>query len=495
MTDDDLCYMSATEALARFRARTLSPVELMEAIISRAETIFGTINPFADRYFDEARESAKAAEAKYARSDGRLRRLEGIPLVVKDSSAIRGRRSTNGSMINKDRIGESTDPAVERLLRSGANLFARTTCPEFCWLFTCHSRMWGVTRNPWRLDATPGGSSGGSAAALAAGATTLATGGDSAGSIRQPASQCGVVGYKPPYGRIPLSPSSSFNPYIQVGPMTRSVAEAALMSNIMSGPHPLDHATLPNKLTIPVNPAGINGLKIAYSIDLGHYEVADDVRREFKASLNALSDAGAEIVEVSLDGLSEVIRLSHGAQEFLAASFLQNAVDNHSDVISDYVPELLETALTYDADDYRRTSTLAGEIWHDRLGPVFHKFDIFVCPTVSSPEVPAENWQKDEIIVNGHHLTDTDTAMTAIFNLYSRCPVLAVPSGMTDAGLPCGIQIVGRPCDDKTVFRVAQAFEQERPWLNGPANRPSLALTAPVTPSRDAPVTDPVYDR
>ncbi|TDJ35887.1 MAG: amidase [Gammaproteobacteria bacterium] len=481
MNDDDLCYVSATDALARFRARTLSPVELMEAIICRAESIAGTVNPFADRYFDETMERAKAAETKYARTDGRLRRLEGLPLVVKDSSRIRGRRSTNGSMINKDRVDQSTDPAIERLLRSGANLFARTTCPEFCWLFTCHSRMWGVTRNPWRLDATPGGSSGGSAAALAAGATTIATGGDSTGSIRQPASQCGVVGYKPPYGRMPLSPSLSFDPFVQVGPMTRSVADAALMSNVMSGPHPLDHATLPSKLTIPEHPAGVKGMKVAYSVDLGHYEVVDDVRREFKASLDALSDAGAEIVEVQIDGLSETIRLAHGAQEFMAASNLQEVIDKHADVVSDYVPELVETALSYGADDYRRSQTLAGEVWHDCLGPVFHKFDAFVCPTVSTPEVPAENWQKHEIIVNGQRLTDTDIAMTALFNLYSRCPVLAVPGGMTDAGLPCGLQIVGRPCDDIAVFRVAHALERERPWLNAPSRRPSLAtMTAPA---------------
>lgn len=483
MNDDDLCYMSATEALARFRARTLSPVELMEAIIGRAEAITETINPFADRYYEEAMERAKVSETKYARTGRRLGRLEGLPLVVKDSASVRGRRSTNGSLINKDRIDQSTSPAVERVLRSGANLFARTTCPEFCWLFTCHSRMWGVTRNPWRLDVTTGGSSGGSAAVLAAGATTIAIGSDSAGSIRQPASQCGVVGYKPPYGRMPLSPSISFDPYVQIGPMARTVADTALMSNVMSGPHPLDHTTLPNKLIIPEHPAGIKGLKIAYSIDLGHYEVIDDVRREFRATLDALSNAGAEITEVPLNGLSEAIRLSHGAQEFLAANFLQQVMDDHADVVSDYVPELLETALTYDADDYRRSLQIAGEVWHDQLGPVFHKFDAFLCPTVSTPEVPAANWQKHEIIVNGQRLTDTETVMTAIFNLYSRCPVLAVPSGMTDAGLPCGIQIVGRPCDDNTVFRVAQALEQERPWLNAPPNRPSLAMMTAPAPS------------
>ena len=481
MNDDDLCYLPATQALARFRARTLSPVELTEAVIRRAEAIGETVNPFADRYFGEAMERARAAEAKYARTDGRLRRLDGLPLAVKDTSEIRGRRTTNGSLINKDRIDQSTNPAIERLLRSGANLFARTTCPEFCWLFTCHSRMWGVTRNPWRLDITPGGSSGGSAAALAAGAATIATGSDSAGSIRQPASQCGVVGYKPPYGRMPLPPSVSFDPYVQEGPMTRSVADAALMLNVMSGPHPLDHTALPRKLTIPEHPLGTEGLRVAYSIDLGHYEVVDDVRRETQAALNALADAGAEVVEVAMEGTSEAIRLAHGAQEFMFASTIQEAMDKHGDSVSAYVPELAETAHSFGADDFRQTPGVAGQFWHDQLGPIFRKFDVFVCPTVSCPEVPAENWQQHEIVVNGRRLTDTDTVLTALFNLFSRCPVLAVPSGITDAGLPTGLQIVGRPCDDITVFRVARALERERPWLDGPAHRPSLAtMTAPA---------------
>jgi len=480
MNDNDLCYMPATEALARFRARTLSPVELTEAVIRRAEAISKTVNPFADRYFEEAMERAKAVEAKYTRTDSRPHRLEGLPLVVKDCSEIRGRRTTNGSLINKDRIGQSTNPAIERLLRSGANMFARTTCPEFCWLFTCHSRMWGVTRNPWRLDITPGGSSGGSAAAIAAGATTIATGSDSAGSIRQPASQCGVVGYKPPYGRMPLPPSAAFDPYVQEGPITRTVADATLMANVMSGPHPLDHTALPSKLTIPEHPKGIEGLRVAYSFDLGHYEVVDDVRRETQAALDALAGAGAEVVEVTTEGASEVIRHAHGAQEFMFASTLQDVMDKHADSVSDYVPELAATSLTFGADEFRQTPELAGRFWHDRLGPTFRKFDAFVCPTVSCPEVSAENWQQHEIIVNGRRLIDTDTAMTALFNLFSRCPVLAAPSGFTDAGLPTGLQIVGRPCDDITVFRVARALEQTRPWLDGPARRPSLkTMTAP----------------
>lgn len=480
MDDDDLCYMPAHKALALFARRDLSPVELTTALIDRAEAIAETVNPFADQYFDEALTQAEAAEAVYASASAEPRALEGIPLSVKDSAPIKGRRATKGSLIHDNNIAQTTDPGVERLLEAGAILLARTTLPEFGWLFATHSRLWGITRNPWRLDATPGGSSGGSAAALAAGVTTLATGGDSTGSIRQPAGQCGIVGYKPPEGRIPLPAPVTFDPYLQTGPMTRGVAETAMMTNIMAGPHPLDHHALPPGPAVPGEPGDIAGLRVAYSIDLGHHEVIGDVRRETLAALDALAGAGAVVEEVDLGDMSEIIRLAHGAEEFLFSGGIEKALAEHPDKVSDYVPELATTARSFTADDYRRSLTLAGEIWHQRLGPVFEKFDALVCPSVSCPEVPADNWQKDAILVNGRHLTDTDTAMTVLFNMYSRCAALAVPSGMTDAGLPTGLQIVGRPHDEVTPFRLALALEQARPWLHNAAHRPSLAtMTAP----------------
>ena len=211
MSRQELVFLSANEVLALFRSRQLSPVDFLDAIIERAETIESVVNPFADKYFDEAKARAKKSEETYR--TGTARPLEGVPLLIKDSSPIKGIRCTVGSMINAEKIDHYTNPSIDRLLKAGANFFARSTCPEFCWLFTCHSKMWGVTRNPWRLDITPGGSSGGSAAALAAGATTIATGSDSTGSIRQPAAQCGVVGFKSPYGRNPLDQHSSFDPY------------------------------------------------------------------------------------------------------------------------------------------------------------------------------------------------------------------------------------------------------------------------------------------
>ena len=467
----DLHYLSANDALGLFKSGELSPIELLSAVINRADQIDAKVNPFADKYFDQAMARAKKSEARYRK--GNPRRLEGLPLLVKDSSAIKGTRATVGSLMNADSIDQHTDPAVERLMRAGANFFARATCPEFCWLFACHSRMWGVTRNPWRLDITPGGSSGGSAAAVAAGATTLATGSDSTGSIRQPAAQCGVVGYKSPYGRNPLDRHSSFDPYVNVGPITRTVADAALMQNLMSGPHPLDHNSLRNKINIPPDLGDVKGMKIACSMDLGHYLVIDDVRRETLATLEVLRDAGAEITLVDIDWASEAIRLAHMSEEFIFTGVLQEALQNHADQMSDYVPQLYETASAVTADDYRRCLGVAGAVWHDHMGPLFKKYDALITPGVSCPEVPAENWQKDILVVDGQEITDTDTAMTALFNMFNRCPVLSVPAGMTDRGLPVGIQIVGRPYDDITTFQIGQAIEDHRPWSH---RRPAFSI-------------------
>ena len=474
MNDLELAYLSASEALSLFRSRKLSPVELLDAVIARAEMIAPLINPFADCYFDEAREHARKAEAQYVNHAGSPGPLAGIPLAVKDAAEIAGKRSTQGSLLYKDNICEHTTPHIERLLRAGANLFARTTCPEFCWLFTTHSKMWGITRNPWRLDITPGGSSGGSAAALAAGATTIATGSDSAGSIRQPAAQCGVVGYQAPYGRIPMPGEQSFASYVHFGPMTRTVADAALMANIMAGQHNLDHNSLPDKAIIPPDLPGIVNLKIAYSIDLGHFEVIDDVRRETLAALGALQEMGAEVEEVRVDWSSEAIRLAHAREEFLFAPVIEDAVSQYPDQVSDYVDELAQTARAATAEDFRSAQVVAGQVWQKHLGPLFDEFDVLVTPTVSCPEIPAENWQKSELVVNSRTITDTDTAMTGLWNMFGSCPVLAVPSGMTADGLPTGIQIIGRPYDDTTVFRVAAALEQHRPWLNSPEHRPQM---------------------
>lgn len=205
MSDLDLCYMPAHEALAQFKAKTLSPVELMEATIRRAESLAGSVNALTFTHFDEAMDRARKAEAKYAKG-ARTGALEGLPIGIKDESEIKGKPTSSGSLILKDNIGEQTSTNNARIMRAGGIVHARTATPEFSCAGTCWSRLWGVTRNPWNTDFTPGGSSGGAAASLASGTSSIATGSDIGGSIRIPASACGVVGYKPPYGRNPDDP-------------------------------------------------------------------------------------------------------------------------------------------------------------------------------------------------------------------------------------------------------------------------------------------------
>ena len=306
MSNDELCYLSATEALTLFRKRKLSPVELLGALIARTETVNPKVNCLADRYFGEALEQAKAAEARYMKRGARTAPLDGIPLAVKDAQRVAGKRTTHGSLIFKDSSDAHSDPMIERLQQAGAIVFARTTTPEFCLSGITRSRIWGTTRNPWNPDWGPGGSSGGSGAALAAGLTTVATGTDIGGSIRIPAGACGVVGFKPPHGRNPDGPPSNFDRFNHCGPMTRSVADAALMQNITSGPHPLDHDSIRNTVKLPTDPAAIKGMRIAYSVDFGYVPVEADVRQNMIGALEVFRRLGARLEEVDLGWTSAV---------------------------------------------------------------------------------------------------------------------------------------------------------------------------------------------
>jgi Asp-tRNA(Asn)/Glu-tRNA(Gln) amidotransferase A subunit family amidase len=390
MNPADLVYLSATQALERFEQGQLSPVTLLDALIERAERVEPTINAFADTYFDEARELAREAAERYAGRGPAARPLEGIPLAVKDDTAIRGRRTTAGSLFKRDCVDDHTDPSVERLVEAGAIVHARTTCPEFCWAWVCYSRLHGVTRNPWNPKYTPGGSSGGSAAALAAGTATLATGTDSAGSIRMPSAMCGLVGFKPPYGRNPTSPDSSFDVYNHIGPMTRSIEDAALMQNVMSGQHPADHASVRESLCIPSELPGVEGLRVACSIDLGFHQVSEDVQRNTRDALAALEEAGAVVSEVSIDWAADATVLAGHWGDHLNAPAFADAMEHYPDQVCDYTPGFAAQCAEVSTRDFREAVLGAGRIWREHLGPLLFAHDAFVCPTVAVPPVPAD---------------------------------------------------------------------------------------------------------
>ena len=474
MATSDLHYMGAVEALGLFKKKALSPVELMEAVIARAEAVTPRINAFSQTFYDEAMDRARKAEARYARG-ARTRALEGLALAVKDEETIEGLPATSGCVALKDNIGEETTYIAERCFNAGGIMHARTTTPEFSCAGFCHTRLWGVTRNPWNTDFTPGGSSGGTGATLAAGAATVGTGSDIAGSIRIPASCSGVVGFKPPYGRNPQNHIFNLDFYCHSGPMARSVADCALLQNVMAGPHPRDIATVKPKMRLPLDYAPVKGMKIAFSMDLGYCEVDRDVRKNTKAAVEKLRDAGATVEEVDLGWSWGALTAAMNYLGHLFGNIIGETLRRHRHEMMPYSVAFGDFGARTTGMDFIESLKVAGEMY-DTLGPILEKHDALVCPTNALSAVPADHDSATQPVrINGVEVDPMiGWVMTYPFNIMSRCPVLSVPSGLDGNGVPTGLQIVGRTYDDPTVFRIGAAVEAADPWYVKPSRRPEL---------------------
>jgi amidase len=463
MADQDLAFVSATEAIAQFRARTLSPVELLDAVIARHDAANPKINAFTYTLFDSARAQAKKAEANYAAGKP-TRAFEGIPLVIKDDYAVKGLVTTHGSLLFKDHVDDESEFFVERMLRARPVLVGRSTCPEFSSACVTHSRLWGVTRNPWNLRYNTGGSTGGGAAAVAAGMTVLSDGSDYAGSIRIPASACGVFGFKPPFGRIPTSPPWYLNPYAVLGPITRSVADAALMMNVMAGHDPRDLTSVKERLRYPAQYKPIKGWRVAFSADLGFFPVAPDVAKATRAALDGFREAGAEIEEVELGWSEDAVRafVAHAREaDFFPIGKLPA---KQRALLCDYIRNRKGKFLAK-GTSYADSLTIRAAMY-DKLEPILERCQVLLCPTLAVPSVPAEHDPLDDsFTINGKKVEpQIGWCMTFPFNMLCQLPVASVPCGFGKSGVPIGLQIVGRPFDDLTVFQAAAAFEQARPW-------------------------------
>ncbi|MEI5677874.1 MULTISPECIES: amidase [unclassified Mesorhizobium] len=475
MSDLDLCYMPASEALKRFKAKKLSPVELMEAVIKRAEATKDKVNAFTNTHFDEAMDLAKKAEAKYAKGK-KTGALEGLPIGIKDESYIKGKPTTGGSLIMKDFVADSSSTMNERVIKAGGIVHARTATPEFSCAAYTWSRLWGVTRNPWNTKFTPGGSSGGAGASLASGTSSIATGSDIGGSIRIPASTCGVVGYKPPYGRNPDDPPFNLDFYCHTGPLARTVEDAILLQNVMTGPSPLDIASLRPKLTLPTKFKPIKGWKIAYSMNLGGFEVDPEVVKNTKKALDVFRSLGAEVEEVDLGWGPEVLEAGMAYLNHLFGAFLSKLLPEHADEMTTYARKFAEDGAGSKATDFVNSLEVAGRMYMT-LGPLLEKYNVLICPTTALPSVPADHDQsKDEVRINGKLVNPSlGWVMTTPFNTMSRCPVLSLPSGHAKNGVPTGIQIVGRTYCDEDVFRAGMAYEKAvGGWYGEKAKRPKL---------------------
>jgi aspartyl-tRNA(Asn)/glutamyl-tRNA(Gln) amidotransferase subunit A len=472
----DLHYLSARDALRMFRSRELSPVELVSALIERAEAVEPAVNAFAETLYDQALEHAAEAEARYAGTGGgEPRPLEGLPVAVKEEAPIAGLHNSQGSLPLRDIVADQTAVIVQRIIDAGGIVHARTTTPEFsCAPFTW-TKLWGVTRNPWNTGYSPGGSSGGSGATLAAGTATLATGSDIGGSIRIPSSCCGVTGFKPPYGRVPEVEAFNLDHYCHEGPMARSVADCALLQNVIAGPHASDVASLRPKLEIPYPLEPIGGMRIALSVDLGCYDVDDDVAAHTRAAADRLRDAGATVTEVSLPWQRELIKQAtriHFGMIF--GPSVRGLYDLHGSDLTSYARRFIEESDQISKDQFVEGLALEGRIYNP-LGQLLDDFDALICPTFAVPALPAEYDTDQPVSVNGRRCQDwMDVLMTLPFSIASRCPVLSIPSGLSRDGVPTGLSVVAKTYDDVTAFRVAAAHEERFPWLDAPARRPSL---------------------
>jgi len=476
----ELHYLSATEALSMFRKRELSPVELMQAVIARAEDVNPHVNALCHTFFDQAIEQARRAEARYASRTQEARPLEGIPLGVKEHEPIAGQPWTSASLINKDDVADETSCFVQRMIDAGAIVHARTTGPEFGAAVLTRSRLWGATRNPWNLAYDVGGSSGGSGAALAAGMATLASGSDLGGSIRIPASFTGVVGFKPPYGRVPSEPTGNHDTYLHYGPMARTVADTILLENVIAGPDDSDIVSLRPKMMIPTAQPPVAGMRIALSLDLGGWAVDPEVRRNTLQAAERLREAGAIVDVVDLVLPREKVNRAAGIHIHsirLADGSWEKFVEDNRDQLSN---ELLWTSGRHRAHGEGGSIEEGWELerqLYSSLAGVFRTYDALICPTVGSTGFLADEDYPDDfsIVIDGQTLEGPfDAMLTMPFNVLSRCPALSVPSGFAGNGIPTGIQVVGPTYRDDVVFRVAASLEDARSWALEADRRPEV---------------------
>jgi Asp-tRNA(Asn)/Glu-tRNA(Gln) amidotransferase A subunit family amidase len=474
VNDDDLCYLSAVEAMIAFRTRALSPVEVMTAVIARAERVEPTVNAFAVRRFGEALAAAKAAEACFGPGGRDPRPLEGLPVAVKMDVAIAGDPASAGCSALEHVLATHTDAMPQRIMAAGAIVHARSTMPEFASASFTHSRLWGISRNPWNPRYSPGGSSGGSAAALAAGTAVLATGSDNAGSIRMPASYCGVVGYKPPYGRVPCPPPLNRDPYMSLGPIARTVADCALFLEVMSGPDLSDPSSLPALVAVRPPFTGVGALRVAVSPDLGGFPVEPLIQEATVRAAEALADAGADVSQVDIGwDWHDVLATGRAHLEHIVGAMASRAAAHFSNEMMPYSTAFVDSIGPIGRDGVLLTLEGEQRVW-ERLRLVFEHFDVLMCPTQGLFGFEAgEDYVANGPVIDGAEARyPFETHMGLPFNITNTCPVLSVPMAVAPNRIPMGVQIVGRPYDERSVFRAGAALE-EVVSVGGPFSTPS----------------------
>ena len=478
---DDLCFMSASELAQRIRQRQVSPVEVVEAFLQRIDALNGDLNAYVHVLHEPAREAARRAE-QAVMADVPLGPLHGVPLAIKDLAALKqGVPHTFGCQPFADFVPEEDAPFVAKLERAGAIVLGKTNTPEFGHKGVTDNLLFGPTRNPFNWRKNAGGSSGGSAAAVAAGLTCLGQGSDAGGSIRIPAAWCGVYGFKASYGRIPMvtrpNAFQMHTPFVHVGPLTRTVEDAALMLGVMAGEDARDPLSLPDA---PVDYAAaarrsIRGCRIAYSSTFDVFPVDARVRDVVDKAVGAFAEAGAEVEEVRFGLQRSQAELADLWVRQLAVIYAENAAvfksqgmdllaDHRADLSPAFVDMIEQgqaiSAVAHRLDDHIRTEV------YDAVQACFETYDLLITPTLAAP--PVDNATDRNTLgptqINGEAVDPLiGWCLTYPIN-YTGHPAASIPAGLDADGLPVGLQIIGRRFADDAVLAASSAFERVRPW-------------------------------
>jgi aspartyl-tRNA(Asn)/glutamyl-tRNA(Gln) amidotransferase subunit A len=466
----DLTRLPASELRERIAAKKVSPVDLTEAVLARAEKLQPVLNCFITIAAEQARAAARAAEQ--AVMDGKpLGLLHGIPFAAKDLVNTAGMRTTFGSLLHEKNVPTEDAVAAARMKSAGAILFGKTTTPEYGHKALTDAPLFGRTRNAWSARHTSGGSSGGAAVAVAAGIGPIGIATDGGGSTRIPAAANGMVGLKQSNGVIPHSQvADAFGNYTYVTPMTRTVMDTALMLQAMAGPHPSDPWSIglaPQDFIAAARPEGtLAGKRILFSATLGNTLVARDVRASFERALDRLRELGADLIELKAE-LPDMAPVWKVINHTTWKARFDDMIRRDGNRMTPSLVRQVAMAADWTGADYQRAQFQRTEIFRMVQG-WFESADYLVTPTLSRTALPIDQDLFDPIDIDGApagELRSNWFPYTMPFNITGH-PALTLCCGYDSAGLPIGLQIVGRFRDDASVLRAAALYEVSEDWLS-----------------------------
>jgi aspartyl-tRNA(Asn)/glutamyl-tRNA(Gln) amidotransferase subunit A len=470
MSESDLLFMPAVKAAALIRSRKLSPVEYVDAVLEAIERTQPKLNCFRVVMAEQARRQAKDAE-KAVMDGATLGQLHGVPVSIKDLVDVKGVPTRHGSAIFADNPPAAADDVlVKRLRGAGAIIIGKATSPEFGVKGLTDGPEFGVTRNPWNLERTPGGSSGGGAAAVAAGLGPLSLGTDGAGSIRGPASCSGLVGLKPTLGAVPIDGSrDAFGSNVYAGPLARTITDAAVMHSILLGPSEKDPWSLGGDGQRPLSPSlsgkDLSGVRIGYIELTANPRIAADVRVNTRACLAAWQEMGAVVEEIAdkIDWIEFEGRVLYQANFAVFCAQYLPKWQNRMDPVT---LAFMERGAKFTLADFRNAQYARTALFR-RIQSLFERYDFLVTPTNSRTALDVtHDAANDEVVVDGVKCGITRQGWTSYqypFNLTGH-PAMAVPSGFGNDKLPTSVQIVGKWGCETDVLRLGALLEEARPW-------------------------------